>query len=95
MAAALREVGDKLYYLHIADSNRAAPGRGHIDFKPIAQALRDIGYDGWVSMELLPVAADPFGGVVCEEFYDQYTQESIDFPTSSLRKLNDRARRGL
>lgn len=22
---------------------------------------------------------DPFGGVVCEEFYDQYTQESIDF----------------
>lgn len=79
MAAALREVGDKLYYLHIADSNRAAPGRGHIDFKPIAQALRDIGYDGWVSMELLPAAADPFGGVVCEEFYDQYTQESIDF----------------
>lgn len=83
MGEALREVGDKLYYLHIADSNRAAPGRGHIDFKPIARALRDIGYDGWVSMELLPAAADPFGGKVCEEFYDQYTKESIEF----LKKL--------
>ena len=77
MGDALRAVGDKLYYLHIADSNRAAPGRGHIDFKEVARALRDINYDGWVSMELLPAAADPFGGKVCEEFYDQYTEESI------------------
>lgn len=76
---ALREVGDKLYYLHIADSNRAAPGRGHIDFREVARALRDINYDGWVSMELLPAAADPFGGKVCEEFYDCYTEESINY----------------
>ena len=83
MGEALRNVGDKLYYLHIADSNRAAPGRGHIDFQPIEQTLRDIHYDGWVSMELLPAAADPFGGKICEEFYDQYTKESIDY----LKKL--------
>lgn len=87
MAEALREVGDKLYYLHIADSNRAAPGRGHIDFAPIAKALRDINYDGWVSMELLPAAADPFGGVVCEEFYDQYTKESIEFLHELFEKV--------
>ena len=83
MGEALRNVGDKLYYLHIADSNRAAPGRGHIDFDEIAKAIADIKYDGWVSMELLPAAADPFGGKVCEEFYDQYTEESIVY----LKKL--------
>lgn len=83
MGAAIRNVGEKLFYVHIADSNRAAPGRGHIDFKEIAQALRDIRYDGWVSMELLPAAADPFSGKRCEEFYDQYTEESIVY----LRKL--------
>lgn len=76
---AIRGLGDKLYYLHIADSNRAAPGRGHIDFVEVAKALRDINYDGWISMELLPAAADPFGGEVQKEFYDQYTKESIDF----------------
>jgi len=85
---AIRNVGDKLYYVHIADSNRAAPGRGHIDFDEVARALRDIKYDGWVSMELLPAAADPFGGKVCEEFYDQYTEESIMF----LKKLFERVK---
>ena len=83
MGAAIRNVGDKLFYVHIADSNRAAPGRGHMDFKEVAGALRDIHYDGWVSMELLPAAADPFGGKRCDEFYDQYTEESIVY----LRKL--------
>lgn len=79
MAQAFRSVGDKLFYVHFADSNRAAPGRGHIDFKPIAKALTDIGYSGYISMELLPPFADPFGGVRMEEFYDQYTQESIEY----------------
>jgi len=86
MGDAIRKVGSKLYYLHIADSNRAAPGRGHINFDEIAKALRDINYDGWVSMELLPPAANPFSGKRCEEFYDQYTEESIVF----LKKLFER-----
>jgi sugar phosphate isomerase/epimerase len=83
IAEAFRSVGDKLYYVHFADSNRAAPGRGHIDFKPIAQALVDINYHGYISMELLPPFADPFSGVRCEEFYDRYTEESISY----LKKL--------
>ena len=83
MGDAIRNVGKKLYYLHIADSNRAAPGRGHIDFEEIAQALKDIDYNGWISMELLPAAANPFSGIVPEEFYDQYTEESITY----LKKL--------
>lgn len=83
MGDAIRNVGKKLYYLHIADSNRAAPGRGHIDFEEIAQALKDIDYNGWISMELLPAAANPFSGIVQEEFYDQYTEESITY----LKKL--------
>lgn len=86
MGDAIRRMGDKLYYLHIADSNRAAPGRGHIDFDEIARALRDIEYNGWIAMELLPAAANPFGGKRCEEFYDQYSEESIAY----LRKLFER-----
>lgn len=80
---ALRAVGDKLYYLHIADSNRAAPGRGHVDFEEVKQALKDINYEGWIAMEILPAKADPFSGARCEEFYDQYSRESIEF----LKKL--------
>jgi sugar phosphate isomerase/epimerase len=86
ISEAFRLAGKKLYYVHIADSNRAAPGRGHIDFSSIAKALKEIDYQGYVSMELFPAAADPFmllKGGRCEEFYDQYTRESIEY----LKKL--------
>jgi sugar phosphate isomerase/epimerase len=42
-------------YVHIADSNRYAPGGGHLDFNEIFSALRTIEYRGWVSVEILPV----------------------------------------
>ncbi len=45
---------DKIGYVHFADSNRWAPGRGHLDFTSIINALKGTGYDGWVSVEILP-----------------------------------------
>ena len=41
-------------YVHFADSNRLAPGWGHLDFTAIIGALQDGGYDGWASIEILP-----------------------------------------
>jgi 5-keto-L-gluconate epimerase len=41
-------------HVHFADSNRWAPGCGHIDFKAIIAALKEIGYDGTVCAEILP-----------------------------------------
>lgn len=53
--AALRLVGHKLGHVHFADSNRRAVGFGHLDAGAVAQALRDVGYDGFVSAEILPL----------------------------------------
>ena len=41
-------------HVHFADSNRRAAGFGHTDFAPIAAALREMNYDGYVSAEVLP-----------------------------------------
>lgn len=41
-------------YVHLADSNRLAPGWGHLDFQEIFYALREIRYDGWATVEILP-----------------------------------------
>ena len=54
IAAALRAAGPTVGHVHFADSNRRAAGYGHTDFAPIAAALRDIGYDGYLSAEVLP-----------------------------------------
>lgn len=47
--------GKYIGHIHIADSNREAPGRGHIDFKAIIKALARVGYNGFLSAEILPV----------------------------------------
>jgi len=41
-------------YVHFADSNRLAPGWGHLDFEDVFDGLRKGGYDGWASIEILP-----------------------------------------
>lgn len=50
----LRQVGGKLAYVHIADSNRQAPGQGHLDLKGFLSSLYQTGYRGVVSAEILP-----------------------------------------
>lgn len=50
----LRMTARLLGHVHVADSNRWAPGCGHIDFHGIAKTLQDMGYKGAVSAEILP-----------------------------------------
>lgn len=49
--AAIREAGPHLVYVHVADSNRLQPGRGHLDFGPGFATLKAIGYDGYLGIE--------------------------------------------
>jgi RpiB/LacA/LacB family sugar-phosphate isomerase len=56
--AALQTAGDRLGYVHVADSNRYAPGQGHIDFLSVLHTLAEIGYEGPVTAEILPVPDD-------------------------------------
>ncbi len=41
-------------HVHFVDSNRRPAGFGHMDYAPIAKALREIGYEGYASAEALP-----------------------------------------
>ncbi|HLH52480.1 MAG TPA: sugar phosphate isomerase/epimerase family protein [Verrucomicrobiae bacterium] len=52
---ALRACAKYIGHVHFADTNRRAVGFGHTDMVPIFQALRDIGYNGCLSAEILPL----------------------------------------
>jgi len=56
--ASIRKAGQQLGYIHFADSNRQAPGRGHINFPAILKALVDIDYHGYITAEILPIPDD-------------------------------------
>lgn len=51
---ALAAAGSRLWHVHAADSNRQAPGLGHLNFQAIVTALERIGYRGYLSAEILP-----------------------------------------
>ena len=53
IAAAIRAGKDHIGHVHFVDSNRRAAGMGHLDYAPIAAALKEIGYDGFASAEAL------------------------------------------
>ncbi len=76
LAETFARVGRRLSHVHLVDSNRLAPGMGHIDFAPIIDTLRRIGYNGYLSGEFLPLPDD-----------DTAARENIAY----VRRLLDRA----
>jgi sugar phosphate isomerase/epimerase len=51
---ALRESAKHIAHVHFADSNRRAVGMGHTNVARIIEALSDIGFEGYLSAEILP-----------------------------------------
>lgn len=44
--------GALIEYVHIADSNRCYPGAGHIHFGDILRALKLVGYEGYLTVQI-------------------------------------------
>ena len=73
----IRRHAGLLEHFHANDANKLGPGFGEIDFVPIFAALGEVGYDGWVSVEVF----DYTPGV------DRLARESIDYMVNCLKKL--------
>jgi D-psicose/D-tagatose/L-ribulose 3-epimerase len=51
IAAGYRTVGPHLKHVHTCENDRGTPGSGHVEWKEVFQALRDLKYDGWLTIE--------------------------------------------
>ena len=54
MGESIQKANGRLFHVHIAGSNRWAPGCGHRDFKEISRAFSKIKHQGFGSLEALP-----------------------------------------
>lgn len=51
VADACRVAGKHLKHVHTCENDRGIPGTGHVDWPGVFQALRDVQYDGWLTIE--------------------------------------------
>lgn len=49
--ALIEETIHAISHVHISENNRGVPGAGHVRFQPIFNALKQGGYDGWMTIE--------------------------------------------
>jgi len=56
----IRKMGDRITFIQLSENDRSTPGKGNVNWDDTFKAIRDINYDGWVSIEAfsekLPVA---------------------------------------
>ena len=62
ISQAFRDVGERLFHVHLADSNRWSPGCGHLNFEEVWKALAAINYQGGLVIEAFPLPSE-------EEFF--------------------------
>lgn len=51
IAAGYRTVGRHLKHVHACENDRGIPGSGHVEWTSVFQALREVRYDGWLTIE--------------------------------------------
>lgn len=77
----IRQHAGMTAHFHANDANRRGPGMGDIDFVPILETLRDVGYDKWVSVEVF----DYSPGV------ESLARDSYEYLQRCLRTVNGEA----
>ncbi|HBY63909.1 MAG TPA: sugar phosphate isomerase/epimerase, partial [Solibacterales bacterium] len=59
VAAGFLHCGRHLKHVHVCENDRGTPGSGHVDWPGVFGALKQMNYDGWVTIE-------SFGGQIKE-----------------------------
>ncbi len=50
-AAAIRRAGGRIAHVHVSENDRGVPGTGSVAWDATFDALREVGYDGWLTVE--------------------------------------------
>jgi len=83
--ATIRKVGKKLFDFHVAENNRLAPGMGGHDWKRVVATLREIDYQGALTMEFVA----PIDRTPVSPYKNQLETNPVDISPEQLKFIQD------
>ncbi len=88
---AIKACSDKMYYVHISENNRSVPGSGGVNWKSNFDALHEVGYDGWLTVEAFGRRLPEIAAAtkIWRKMYDseiQLAQDALTFMRSEVSK---------
>lgn len=90
---AIKAAGSRIGYVHISENDRGVPGSGHVAWDATFDALKAIGYDGWLTVEsfgdALPnlIAATK----IWRHLFDSQEQVAVEGLAFMKRKVAERS----
>jgi sugar phosphate isomerase/epimerase len=82
---AIRAAGSRLFDFHVADNNRLAAGMGSLDWPAIVATLREVGYDGALTVEFVA----PIDRTPANQFPDAIETEPVDISPEEMQFIID------
>jgi len=82
---AIRRAGSRLVDFHVADNNRLACGMGALDWAKIVSTLREVGYDGALTVEFVA----PIDRTPANPFPDAIETNPINISPEQLKFIED------
>lgn len=83
-SGAVRATGSRIGYIHACENQRGIPGRGLVPWVAFFEALRDVGYDGCVTIESFDPDMEKISKLCCiwrklADSPDQLASEGLHF----------------
>lgn len=88
IADGYRTVGKHLKHVHTCENDRGIPGSGHVEWTSVFQALKDVKYDGWLTIESFGFALGDLSAAAAIWRDIEKTPESIAFEGIKFLKRN-------
>ena len=86
---AIRRIGPRLVHVHTCENDRGAPGTGHVPWDDVAQALKDINYQGACVIESFTAKVETIARAAAiwrplANTQDELAQQGLAFLRSKL-----------
>lgn len=87
-AQSIRDCGDVLVHVHISENDRSTPGSGTVNWAETFDALREVNYDGWLTVEAFGLALPEIAAAtkIWRRMFD--TEEQLAREALALMKGN-------